>query len=149
MNHEIKTDAKSRFLDSLLSQEQPVSSSVYQEYQAMLEQKLNAAERKIRRSRIETATIFGAAILCGAIGWFAETLPLPDSLYSLRLCLGCIGLSGIVFAYWGCFRLFRYFVIDRRAVDLARDESRDAVMLELTRKVDALAQRFESLSAQK
>ena len=87
-------DPKNRFQESLLSQEQPFSSTRYQEYQAMLEQKLIAAEQSIRRSHIETAIIFGTAVAFGFCSWFAERrfdlIP-----HSIQILLGCIGFRGL------------------------------------------------------
>jgi hypothetical protein len=51
----------------------------------------------------------------------------------------------LIFLGWGLFwlsmlRLFMYLAFERRQADVARSEARDAIILELTRKVDALAQ---------
>jgi hypothetical protein len=133
---------KSRFLSSLLSQEQSLSSPDYQEYRVMLEQKLSAAERKAKnRWRITVGMWIATAILLVAA--FATMSPLMP--INIRPVGGMLLLIGNVLFYLSLLRLFLYLAFERRAPEAIRNESRDAILMELSRKVEAIAQRLDAL----
>jgi hypothetical protein len=50
----------------------------------------------------------------------------------------------VLFIY-GLFRGLWYFAVERRGPQIVKQEIQDAMLLELTRKVDALAQRLEGV----
>ena len=144
-------NSKSRFLNSLLDQEQILQSPHYEEYRSMLEKQLSQVEQQLRRQRLEIVGIVVIGLICGAIGYLGENprlllgegRNLPDRI---RLVMGCIGLAGFVTQFWFWFRLGKYLLVDRGARHQVQQESSQAILLELTRKVDALAQRVDALS---
>jgi hypothetical protein len=130
---------KQQFLTSLLAQDQSLSSPDYQEYRAMLEQKLSAAERKAKnRWRITvgmwvtTATLFVVGFVMGTHVFPVGVRPVGATLMGL----------GALFFYLSLLRLFMYLAFERGAPEKVRNEARDAVLMDLSRKVDAIAQRL-------
>ena len=130
-----------RFLSALLQQDQPFSLPVYQEYRAMLEEKLSKAERKERRARRWTYGMWIAVFamgLFGAIGHaMLSTEVKPFAATLLMLAYGLFWLA--------LLRLGIYLAFERRALDVARPEVRDATILELSRQVEAIARRLDDL----
>jgi hypothetical protein len=128
-----------RFLSALLQQDQPLSLSVYKEYRAMLEEKLSKAERKERRARRWTYGMWVVVFtlgLCGAIGH--AVLPIEVKPFAMSLIMLAHGL------FWlALLRLAIYLAFERRALDVARGDLRDAMILELSRQVQAIARRLD------
>ena len=144
---------KQKFLSALLAQDQSLSSPEYQEYRAMLERNLAAAERKlINRRRITIGMwIATVALLLAAFSYpIFHPLPRPDGgQYDAPIdklwenASEVLALVGNVLLFATVLRTFVYLVFERRAPEQVRNESRDAVLMELSRKVDAIAQRLE------
>lgn len=126
---------KQAFLNSLLNADPKISEQAFQEYQIMLEKKLSDAEKKFRRRRQLTKWLWiaTAGIL---IPSYAVATAAP---VSIRPFGATFVIIGIVLFYLSLFRLVIHLLFERYAFDSARNEYRDAMLLELTRKVDALA----------
>ena len=131
---------KDQFLSALLQQDQPLSLPVYQEYRAMLEQNLAAAVLKERFARRLTSAMWIAVfalVIVGVLGMFS----LPITWKPIAVSLFMLGYG----LFWlALLRLAMYLIFERRALDMARTEVREAMLLELTRRVDAIAQRLEA-----
>jgi hypothetical protein len=130
---------KTRFLESLLNQEQSLSSLEFQEYRTMLEQKLATAERKLKsRRRITVGMwIFTAALFFAGLLMSSHLVPIGVRPVGATLFMLASGMF-----YLSLLRLFMYLAFERRTAEVVRNESRDALLMELTRKVDAIAQRL-------
>jgi hypothetical protein len=145
--------AKTQFLSALLAQDQSLSSPEYQEYRTMLERNLVAAERKLANRRRLTIGLWIAAVivLLAAFSYpVFHPLPRPDGgQYDSQIdklwenSSEILALIGNVLLFAAVLRTFIYLVFERRVPEQVRNESRDAVLMELTRKVDAIAQRLE------
>lgn len=142
----MSNDAKQEFLNSLLSQEQPLSSGIYEEYRIMLTKKLAVAQAQVRTARRVTVGVWLAALLCGALGAGIGITGNTRSLPQAVLTIGFVAIVAynILFLY-GLFRLVWYFAVERRGPQIVQQEIQEGMLLELTRKVDALAQRIESV----
>jgi hypothetical protein len=142
----MSNDSKLQFLTSLLSQEQPLSSATYEEYRTMLTKKLEAAETKARTARRVTVGVWIAVAICGAlggaIGIWGNSHPLPQPVIAAGFV--AIVAYNVLFIY-GLFRGLWYFAVERRSPQIVKQEIQDALLLELTRKVDALAQRLDGV----
>lgn len=140
----MSNDPKQQFLNSLLSQEQPLSSAMYQEYQAMLMKKLEAAEAKRQVARRMTVGVWVAMAICGVVAAVIGTLdnsrPLPQAVN----VIGFVAVvASMVLFYYGLFRAVWYVAVERRGPQMVQQEIQHTMLLELTRKVDALTQRLE------
>jgi hypothetical protein len=144
---------KQKFLGALLAQDQSLSSPEYQEYRAMLERNLVAAERKLANRRRITIGLW-IAVVVFLLATFSypvfHPLPRPDGgQYNAPIdklwenASEVFGLIGNVLLFVAVLRTFIYLVFERRVPEQVRNESRDAVLMELSRKVDAIAQRLE------
>jgi len=133
---------KQRFLSSLLAQDKPFSSTDYQEYRVMLDQKLNAAERKAKNRWRITVGMWIATVVLFLVGWIMSTQAFPPQIRPFGPAL--MGLGSVMF-YLSLLRLFMYLAFERRVPEQIRNESRDAILMELMRKVDALAARIEPM----
>jgi hypothetical protein len=136
----VDKNPKQQFLTSLLAQDQSLSSPEYQEYRAMLEQKLATAERKAKNRWRMTVGMWAATATLFIAGLLLATQLFPVAVHPVGAML--MGL-GSVFFYLSLLRLFMYLAFERGAPEKVRNESRDAVLMELSRKVDAIAQRLE------
>jgi hypothetical protein len=140
-------DLKQKFLDSLLSQDQPLSSTTYEEYRTMLSTRLAAAEAKVRFAGRVTIAIWIAAAICGAtalmIGRWDNAGPIPQAVQMLGF--GAMVCFMVLF-YYGLFRAAWYYAVERRGPQLVQQEIQSTMLQELTRKVDALASQVEKLS---
>jgi len=132
---------RDRFLSALLQQDQPLSLPVYQEYRAMLEAKLSKAERKERRARRWTYGMWSAVFALGLFGVIGHAVvPIEFKPMAMTLIVLAYGL------FWlALLRLGIYLAFERRALDVARADVRDAMILELSRQVEAIARRLDSL----
>jgi hypothetical protein len=130
-----------RFLSALLQQDQPFSLPVYQEYRAMLEEKLSKAERKERRARRWTYGMWIAVFALGLFGAIGHAMVAPEvKPFARTLVMLAYGL------FWlALLRLGIYLAFERRALDVARADVRDAMILELSRQVEAIARRLDAL----
>src|SRR5690348_4617348 len=97
---------KQRFLSSLLAQDQAFSSTPdYQEYRVMLDQKLNAAERKAKnRWRITVGMWILTAVLFFG-GFLLATQPFPAEVRPIGAMI--MGVGSLMF-YLSLLRLFIY-----------------------------------------
>jgi hypothetical protein len=137
-----EADPKKAFLNSLLQTDAGISEVAFQEYRTMLEEKLNAAEKKFRRRRSWTKGIWIATAAILVPGYMAATA----APVSIRPFGATFVVIGIVLFYLALLRLLVHVFFDRYAFDSARNEYRDAMLLELTRKVDTLALQVTKLS---
>jgi hypothetical protein len=130
-----------RFLSALLQQDQPFSLPVYQEYRAMLEEKLSKAERKERRARRWTYGMWIAVFALGIFGAIGHAMVSTEvKPFAATLLMLAYGL------FWlALLRLGIYLAFERRALDVARADVRDATILELSRQVEAIARRLDDL----
>jgi hypothetical protein len=130
-----------RFLSALLQQDQPFALPVYQEYRAMLEEKLSKAERKERRARRWTYGMWIAVFALGLFGAIGHAMVSPEvKPFAMSLVMLAYGL------FWlALLRLGIYLAFERRALDVARADVRDAAILELSRQVEAIARRLDDL----
>jgi hypothetical protein len=130
-----------RFLSALLQQDQPLSLPVYKEYRAMLEEKLSKAERKERRARRWTYGMWIAVLTLGLFGAIGHAIvPIEVKPFALTLIMLAYGV------FWlALLRLGIYLAVERRALDVARADVRDAAILELSRQVEAIARRLDDL----
>lgn len=133
---------KQRFLSALLAQEKPLLSPDYQEYRTMLEHKLVTAERKARNRWRITVGMWVVTAALFVVGFVMGTHVFPVGVRPVGATL--MGL-GAVFFYLSLLRLFMYLAFERGAPEKVRNEARDAVLMELSRKVDAIAQRLEAV----
>ena len=109
--------------------------------------KLEAAETKRRTARRVTIGVWIAAVVCGCIGGLIGILDNKTTLPQPVLVFGFVMMVAYnVLWIYGLFRVLWYFAVERSKPQIVRQEIQDAVLLELTRKVDALSQRLESLS---
>ena len=106
----------------------------------MLEQKLATAERKAKNRWRITIGMWIATATLFIVGLLLATQLFPVAVHPVGAML--MGL-GSVFFYLSLLRLFMYLAFERGAPEKVRNESRDAVLMELSRKVDAIAQRLE------
>jgi len=128
------TGPKQAFLNSLLQTDAAISEQNFQEYRTMLEQKLNDAARKFRRRRQWTWGIWIATAATFIPGYLvAKAGPVAIQPFG-----GTFVVIGIVLFYLAVLRLIVHVAFERYAFDSARNEYRDAMLMELTRKVDAL-----------
>lgn len=130
-----------RFLTALLQQDQPLSLPVYKEYRAMLEEKLSKAERKERRARRWTYVMWIVVFALVLFEVIAHSIvPIQVKPFADTLNLLALGL------FWlALLRLGIYLAFERRALDVARADVRDATILELSRQVEAIARRLDDL----
>jgi hypothetical protein len=130
-----------RFLSALLQQDQPLSLPVYKEYRAMLEENLSKAERKERRARRWTYGMWIAVLALGLSGVIGHAIaPIEVKPFATTLIILGYGL------FWlALLRLGFYLAFERRALDVARADIRDATILELSRQVEAIARRLDDL----
>jgi hypothetical protein len=147
------TKPKQKFLGALLAQDQSLSSPEYQEYRAMLERNLVAAERKlVNNRRITIGMWIATGVLMLAVFSYPVFHPLPrpdggqydapfDKLWENTSEVLALVANVLLFAT--VLRTFLYLVFERRVPEQVRNESRDAVLMELSRKVDAIAQRLD------
>ncbi|MBI3862621.1 MAG: hypothetical protein HY290_12080 [Planctomycetia bacterium] len=126
---------KQAFLNSLLKTDPGISEQAFQEYQIMLEQKLSTAEKKFRRRRQWTKWMWIATVAVFIPGFAIATAAPPE----IRPFGATFVVVGIVLFYLALLRLIIHVFFERYAFDSARNEYRDAMLLELTRKVDTLA----------
>jgi len=134
------SDPRRSFLESLLRDDPAESQDQFQEYRIMLEKKLNQAERSFRTRRRFTVGLWigiGALALLGglvaAIGGPAMR-PVGLSLVMIAQGLGFVGL----------LRLAMFIFVDRYRVEQVRDEARDAALLDLSRRVEALTSALQA-----
>ena len=106
----------------------------------MLEQKLVAAERKAKNRWRMTVGMWITTAALFFVGFIMGTHVFPEGIRPVGATL--MGL-GALFFYLSLLRLFMYLAFERGAPEKVRNESRDAVLMELTRKVDAIAQRLD------
>jgi hypothetical protein len=130
-----------RFLSALLQQDQPLSLPVYKEYRAVLEEKLSKAERKERRARRWTYAMWIAVFALGLFSAIGHAIvPIEVKPFAMTLIMLAYGL------FWlALLRLGIYLAFERRALDVARADIRDATILELSRQVEAIARRLDDL----
>jgi hypothetical protein len=130
-----------RFLSALLQQDQPFSLPVYKEYRAVLEEELSKAERKERRARRWTYGMWIAVFAMGLFGAVGHAiLAVELKPFAATLIMLACGL------FWlALLRLGIYLAFERRALDVARADVRDATILELSRQVEAIARRLDDL----
>lgn len=142
----MSNDPKQEFLDSLLSQEQPLSSTTYEVYRAMLTKKLAAAEEKVRVARRVTIGVWVAAAVFGMVAAAIGTLDNSHALPQPVIVAGVVAMVGfMVLFYYGLFRVLWYFAVERRGPQMVQREIQHTMLLELTRKVDALGERLQRL----
>jgi hypothetical protein len=129
-----------RFLSALLRQEQPLSLPVYEEYRAVLELELAKATRKEKRARRWTCGMWIGVLALGFCGVLGQALlPIDVKPFGATLLLLAYGL------FWlAVLRLGIYLAFERRALDVARADIRDATILELSRQVEAIARRLDA-----
>jgi hypothetical protein len=132
---------RDRFLSALLQQDQPLFLPVYKEYRAMLEEKLANAERKERRARRWTYAMWIVVFALGFLGAIGHAVvPIEVKPFATTLIMVAYGL------FWlALLRLGIYLAFERRALDVARADVRDATILELSRQVQAIARRLDEL----
>ena len=109
----------------------------------MLEKKLAGAERKIRNRRMITTGMWIATAICFFTGLGLSSHLVPVGLRPMGTTL--MMLSYGLF-YLSLLRLFMYLAFERRTADTVRNETRDALLMELTRKIDAISQRLDALN---
>ena len=134
------SDPRRTFLESLLRDDPAESQDQFQEYRIMLEQKLNQAERSFRTRRrftiglwVGIAALVVLGIAVSAIGG-SQLRPIGLSFVMLAYGLGFLGL----------LRLAMYVFVDRYRVEQVRDEARDAALLDLSRRVEALTSALQA-----
>jgi hypothetical protein len=130
-------DAKSSFLNALVGQEPAGAATHYKEYRAMLDAKLTAAERKVKsrwRWTLGMWVVTAVLFLGGAV---AASGVVPIQIRPMGMSAMLLGYG---LFYLSLLRLFMFLVFERRIPETVRNESRDAILLELSRKVDALGQ---------
>jgi len=129
-------DSKQAFLHSLLETDPPVSEQAFREYRTMLEQKLSGAEKKFRRGRTWTKWMWIATVALVVPGYVvAASTAVP---VVVRPFGGTVLVIGIGLFYLSVLRTIVHIVFERYAFESAHNEFRDAALLELMRKVEAL-----------
>lgn len=138
-------EPRQQFLEALLSADVPETDNRYQEYRAMLETKLQQALRAEAFGRQWIRIVLGVSVVLILLGMsmtqFRDTMrnlsPFWVNLWVAGMVTGAVGF------YYGLYRVFRFLTHDRRAVDQIRQECRDAMLLDLQRRMDELARRLE------
>ena len=105
----------------------------------MLEEKLTKADRKERTARRWTWGMWIAVFALGLLGAVGTAVvPIEVKPFATSFIVLAYGL------FWlALLRLGIYLVFERRALDVARADVRDAMILELSRQVGAIARRLE------
>ena len=140
-------DPRTEFVQSLLKQDRSVTEAQYKEYRQMLDHKIAQAARREKSSRIATWIVWSMVVVC----WGGPSVLLPLLNGGAHPALQSVAITAVflggVFFWYGVFRLFRYVLWDRRNLADVQQESRDAVLLELQRKVDELSERHSHSSS--
>ena len=100
----------------------------------MLEQQLSVAEKKFRRGRRWTKGLWIATAATLIPGYLAASA----APMAIRPFGATVLVIGIGLFYLSLLRLIIHVLFERYAFESAHNEFRDATLLELTRKVDAL-----------
>ena len=128
------SDPRRTFLESLLRDDPAESHDQFQEYRSMLEKKLEKAERSFRTRRRFTIGLWIGIATLVLIGALVAAIGGPT--------MRPVGVSFVMVAYGlsylGLLRLVMFIFVDRYRVERVRDEARDAAMLDLSRRVEAL-----------
>jgi len=128
------SDPRRTFLESLLRDDPAESHDQFQEYRIMLENKLQKAERSFRTRRRFTIGLWVGIASLVLLGALVAAIGGPT--------MRPVGLSFVMIAYGlgylGLLRLVMYVFVDRYRVERVRDEARDAALLDLSRRVEAL-----------
>lgn len=128
------SDPRRTFLESLLRDDPAESHDQFQEYRIMLENKLQKAERSFRTRRRFTIGLWVGIASLVLLGFLVAAIGGPT--------LRPVGMSFVLIAYGlgylGLLRLVMYVFVDRYRVERVRDEARDAALLDLSRRVEAL-----------
>jgi hypothetical protein len=129
------SDPRRTFLESLLRDDPAESEDQFQEYRSMLEKKLIQAERSYRTRRRFTIGLWVGIASLVLLGFLVAVIGGPPLRPAgLSLVMVAYGLG-----YLGLLRLVMFVFVDRYRVERVRDEARDAALLDLSRRVEALS----------
>jgi len=137
-------DSRRRFAAQLVQQDQALSDSKYKEYRMNLERVLSRAERRERIAGyvVVASLVVGLVLMfVGGSRVLGDFDPWSNQATALSVALGVVYVAATVL-FW--ISLASYFSRFRPGVRTARDQLRDAALLDVQRQLRELREQLAS-----